>query len=616
MSCYILSVILALITHLLFWCDYFRINQIYIFYIYLISVTIPFAYLIINKTHDWYQYRYLYCYIENKKIFFSLLLIAIITRFIFLHNYPFVSVWDPVRDGGLLSQEVAEGIRGNIFGNGPYNGWGRVMLGFTSLSYMIFGPDVLTYRIPAAIVSVLSIIFVYLAILKFTGNSNLGLWGMLIMICSPQHLFFSRSEVLLVITLFMSIIILLQLHRTYLNSSVENYFLSALVLGFSFNFHVSIWPIILFSMIFLFWNLFKAKSKILITLIMLTGIAVFFVIGVGPRIYYLNGNVLKQNIGSTTKIVAIDQIKKIFEDKKSSSTTTAATTIKSNEEFAKKYIKSWLVYFYEKASLHAADPAPLLPFLVGIFFLIGLFYTYFVLKNTFLKILGIFVFLLPLTNSAITDGINYDHRVFVMLPFAIIFAAIGLKLLSRRNILSVIVILSLFYIPYDFFINVKGHKGLSSDDFLVMHTMYLLKDHYPLIYVYDKRDEVKDVNAMIATITDSFEKKDQFLPKMCISASSMLYKHLKKKHVEEQLKYFLYPIEVKIKFDNKIKEDTLSISKKCWGGTVEEMELKIKESYRPCVKYNKWICPMLGDERYKGQYQHLVVEIDKSLISI
>ncbi|MBF0299694.1 MAG: glycosyltransferase family 39 protein [Oligoflexia bacterium] len=644
-----ITISLAIITHILYQVTFFRFEQIYLFFIYLCSICLPFIFLIYRRVIN-RGINFFYPIPHKYSLFvFLLLLLAIITRFIFIQSYPFVSTWDPVRDGGLLAQEVAEGIKHNIFGNGPYYGWGRVMLGFSSISYKIFGPSVLTYRIPAAIISVLSIIFIYIAILKITKKNTVALLGMLVMICSPQHLFFSRSEVLLLITLLLSIVIIIQLYRLYINHSIKNYILLAIILGFSFNFHVSIWAIILFSTIVSFIILIKeniySKKRVINTSIIFL---IFFLIGVGPRIYYLNYKVIFQDFNSWGKISFVEQFKKNVVNK--NEITIKEVNKEKNKEknngegnndltFFQKYQKSFLVYFYENATSHTSDPQPLLPFVIGICFLIGLFYTYFIYDNSYLKIIGILTLILPLTNSTITNGINFDNRTLVLVPFAAIFSALGmdyiflkikeLKELKKYQYSSKVKIaylilfsLPLLYLPYDFFMNAKGNKNLKLYDFAVMHSIYLIKNYYPEAYVPlpldTSGDEKKDVNDIIELLLtgnaelesnknkDKNKGKNNKAAQLCISASGDFLKFLKQKHIEEQFTYFLYPISVQVKFNDNLGSDSLYISKKCWEGwNISRPVAK----YYLCNKYDKWVCP--ADEEYRNKNFYIL--IDESL---
>src|SRR3989338_2270749 len=101
---------------------------------------------------------------------FLILILAIITRLYLLTSYPFVSIGDELRDGGLDALRISLGEMKNIFTLGNYDGYGKIIPVLSSFFYNLFGSSVLTYRISASIVSIFDIFLLYMLLSYVTKN--------------------------------------------------------------------------------------------------------------------------------------------------------------------------------------------------------------------------------------------------------------------------------------------------------------------------------------------------------------------------------------------------------------------------------------------------------------
>jgi hypothetical protein len=287
----------------------------YIYLLFAVSLTSCFTSLLIFKFDINFTYRWLTLYfslfplllivglwifslVSYKRILASIslygllaiFLFALISRLLFLVDYPFVSVGDELRDGGLNALELATGQIKNIFGYGRYDAHGLVIPTITAAFYKALGGSVLVYRLPAALVSVLDIIFFYLLLSLLTKNKIASFLGAMVLISLPLHLFYSRTEIVVILSSLFSTLILLGFFvfiRRGMKNIFDYVFLGAL-LGFTFNLHASIkaFALIALAIIILmcFYQWLSGKLKINQFGIRLLLLTIFLFVGFGPRL--------------------------------------------------------------------------------------------------------------------------------------------------------------------------------------------------------------------------------------------------------------------------------------------------------------------------------------------
>ena len=132
--------------------------------------------------------------VEELVPFVAIFLLAVLSSFVFLTTYPYVSVGDEVRDGGMDAMGIATGSLTNIFAYGRYDAHGLIIPTFSSFFYPLFGSSVLTFRFPAAIISCVDVAVVYL-LLRVSVNRSAAFWGAFVLTTMPLHLFFGRTQI-------------------------------------------------------------------------------------------------------------------------------------------------------------------------------------------------------------------------------------------------------------------------------------------------------------------------------------------------------------------------------------------------------------------------------------
>jgi hypothetical protein len=193
-----------------------------------------------------------------------------------------------------------------------------------------------------------------------------------------------------------------------------------------------------------------------------------------------------------------------------------------------------MLWISEPAFSDYGDGMPLFPPLFSLLLIFGIVYTMFVSKKSFLYILLGFVFVLPFTNSAMTDAMTLDHRLLPFLPIGMIFVAFGiegiLNVCSNRILKNVCIYILGLYIVYQIFTffylqKVLKGPGLGVKDYLSMHSIYVLKS---------------------LRINSSH---------ICLYVSQTNADNLSLGHYVDQYQYFLPQYERKIRVDQTIRDN-------------------------------------------------------------
>ena len=218
-----------------------------------------------------------------------LLILSVLTiffHFINLKTYPFVSVGDEVRDGGLNAVEINQGDYKDIFGYGRYESHGLIIPTINSVFVKLFPQSNLLYRAPTAIVGSLDVLLFYLLI-SLSFNSTVAFWSALILLTNPLHLFYSRTETVIIFSSLLSSL-LIGIFLNTLNKAKKpiDFFTLFILIGFSFNFHASIKAVAIILVPYLIIKIFSLKkiSSIIFSLFLLP---ISLIAGFGPRLFLL-----------------------------------------------------------------------------------------------------------------------------------------------------------------------------------------------------------------------------------------------------------------------------------------------------------------------------------------
>ncbi|HWS48981.1 MAG TPA: glycosyltransferase family 39 protein [Candidatus Methanoperedens sp.] len=509
---------------------------------------------------------------QPKNIFILLFFLIFIgtINFFEISNYPFVSLGDEVRDGGLNAMEIATGTRKNLFEYGAYDAHGLVIPTITSFSYRIFQNSVLTYRIPAAIFACFDVILVYI-ILKLLINQTAGLFGALVLCTLPLHMFFARTQIVVSLNSFLSSATILSLFLFLKRKQTVDYIFMGTILGFTFNFHAAIRVVAILVLLFItskevltiIKHIIKKLPEVHIRIRNLILLIVFCFVGFGPRILFTNSAnflhtsrfFLQKDNNSYISLPKLDDM----------------ITLKNN------YIKSLLVWFYEPTFYFFGQYKPILTPFLTIFFFLGIIYSSFLIKKTILYFLLSLVFVIPFFNSAITDVINADHRLSPMFPVGAIFIGIGISytfVLMRNKylyyLLGVLILgYLLFFQTYKFFQNRPADIFHNVGDYLTMHTIQFLKSN---------------------KITGD----------ICLLTSPDNTTSLNYPHYSEQFQYFLPNITVQTLPSEEIRNNEIYIYR---GNCLKKYE-KTTYKYISCSDVsNNYHCPLNFNEVMMIHYQ-------------
>jgi len=518
-----------------------------------ISLASYFISLIIFKTDTSFSYKWLtlffsllplatlsflwvYSLRNHRKIlasiniygFLFIFFLALVSRLSFLTNYPFVSVGDELRDGGLNAEQIVTGQIKNIFGYGKYEAHGLIIPTFTSFFYRIFGNSVLVYRLPAAIVSIFDILLFYLLLSFLIKSKSASLLGTMILISLPLHLFFSRTEIVVILSSLFSTLILLALF-VFRKRKMENlidYILLGTLLGFTFNLHASIkaFSLIVLTVI-IFINLYQLlfkKLKIGKFSIRLFFLILFLFVGFGPRLFNTDLNIFFH-----TSAISF------------ASGTHLELKPSNLKKIASDYKKSLLVWIIQPTISHYWDFKPIFSEILFSLMILGIL-TGLAKRDSFLIIVFFIALISHLTNSALTNLINTDYRLSPLYPIGCLFAGIGISVLIgateqiRFRFLKYTFIFLLFVFLstqlFLFFAQQPANKKYKIEDYLSMHAIYFIKAN--------KLDQNRSLVLFVSQ--NNFQKLNYL-------------------HYKEQYMFFFPKTEITIKENKSLKNNQIYI---------------------------------------------------------
>ncbi|MCW1949564.1 MAG: hypothetical protein KIH89_003955, partial [Candidatus Shapirobacteria bacterium] len=192
--------------------ELFGSNKSKFFFIFFGSVSLLISYFDQDFNYKWISLIcYLLCLISGliltlpklinfnfpKKFFTRQFLIALsivfifalVSRLIYLKDFPFVALGDQVRDGGLNALQIINNQQKNIFSYGRYSAHGLIIPQVTGIFYYLFGTSDLIYRFPASIVGIADILLIFFLV-TFCLNLKSGFWSAIALAAMPLHLFY------------------------------------------------------------------------------------------------------------------------------------------------------------------------------------------------------------------------------------------------------------------------------------------------------------------------------------------------------------------------------------------------------------------------------------------
>ena len=299
------------------------------------------------------------------------------------------------------------------------------------------------------------------------------------------------------------------------NTSIKTFTLLGLILGFSSGFHPSVRTIVLTTIVFALVIAlhFICKEGCCRIKTVAGGLFLFvvaFFVGFGPRLLFTSPEIFFH----ISKVPFLERLE--FTD------SGPSVEILSNQlsSLGQDYWTSLKVYAVKPLTVFGVvDLLPILCPVLAMFFVFGVVSAVVSPKSLFERCLAGYVFLIPLTNSAITDCLNCENRLLPASVVAAIVTALGITWVfskaPHRLARFLRLVLSLYVVVqgYTFFSAELSSKGRLARDYLSMHTIYLLKP-----------------------ISD--------LENICLIVSPIDGKFFDFMHVKEQYEYFLPETEI------------------------------------------------------------------------
>lgn len=290
----------------------------------------------------------------------------------------------------------------------------------------------------------------------------------MVLISLPLHLFYSRTEIVVILSSLFSTIILLALFIFFRRKaiSVFDYIFLGTLLGFAFNLHAGVKAfamIILINIILIsFYQLLSRKLSVRQVGARILFLTVFLFVGFGPR------------------LLSTPSLDIFFNTSKLPFITEKQLNIGNTWG---KYLKSLLVWVKEPTTRGYPDHKPIFP--LPLFFLMILGILVSIAKKNF-YLISVFItgLVLHLTNSALTDMLNGDHRLASLYPIGALFVGVGVAFILEKlkpkplqYLFTGALYIFLSYQIISFFILQPANKNKDIGDYLSMHTIYFIKSN-------------------------------------------------------------------------------------------------------------------------------------------
>jgi len=443
-------------------------------FISILAITIPV--LVFNlKNWFWAVLKLIKNLKKEQKIFLSAAIaFSFIIHFFLLGKFPYTSWQDEVRDGGLQTKMLFEN-KANPLGYGAYEAQGTVIAEMTMPFYYLFPNSVYAYRIPAAILGFLSTILVWIIIQllmtkKQKKNSQtqlLAILAIFILAALPLHMYYSRTEIVINSSTFLTLILVLLSLLLIQNCNVNNLIAWSLIAGFSFNFHTSTKIAVLVIAIYTLAALFLSKRKEF--WLILISFFFFFFVGFGPRIIFTR----------------IDN----FSYQQQETFTSESNNSSFLSQIIDRYHQSFFVYFNQPTTARCPYHQPIVPLYLQPFFFVGLVYLLF--QSTKTGLIAFLLLIFPLTNSALSNILNGAHRLSPLFSLSVIAIILGLTFLFEKfarninsqvkKITSWLIILIIIIISVKQTLKIFNNRLFEDNQdiyrFLTVNTVNLLKKH-------------------------------------------------------------------------------------------------------------------------------------------
>lgn len=531
-----------------------------LFFLYSVIVLIIPVFLIVKQWQTIKirtSYFSKYCFSsEGKKdtgLFVIIAILAVTTRFLFLKNHPFLTWGDELWETGLDTLTLLSGEVKNFYLLGfpdPYRtpSMGLIITLIPALFAPFFAHTPYMYRIPAALFGTAEILLVYL-ICRTYINRGVAFCAALTMIALPIHIYFSRTELVVISDAFMTTSTIFLLFLTYKRFIANTGWIALIGLwfGFTATFHPSVKIIAFISLGITFIIFIKqtftnqyTSSRLISLGKFVVFLIVFFCVGFGPKILF-----------STSKNFANSQTSVLFQNinlqEYPKFTPHVAAQLKKNivNVLIERYPTSFLGYIKKPLTnlveFHYTEEKPLLPPLLTFLFLTGLLSLLWI-PSPLAKWFGGFALLVPLTHSALTPELNWSYRMFVASSSVAVIIGTGMWQIISKISLTLVKFafitafcLYLFYITMRFFIVEPHMANRPVEEYMTTHLSYFLQSHLNPNQEY------------------------QF----CMRVNPKQLKFLNWVHAHNQYKYFMPNVTISVSPDPRVAINTLYLEENC-----------------------------------------------------
>lgn len=363
------------------------------------------------------------------------LFIAFVPRLLLLGIYPHVSVYDELRDGGLLAQRFdATNNQTQIFGFGAYEGYGNFIPLSVYPFLKLFGASFLAYIVPATLYGAVALVLLYLIIAAIKGQRFAVLSTALASVVLI-NLHFSRTELCLITDALIAMVILLGFILS--RKHKLGFFFYGVAAGLTWHYYAGSRAILLCFLIITavieikaLINAYNGKRLKIAIRRLLVNIA-FALVGVfitlGPTLLYFKPTTLLSQTAANYFVLSQPEFAELNYFEK---------FIRIIETYFRSFgfyfaIPEGVRYFAHSVNFHRY-PYALLTFPVNIFFLIGVFATLLKKKNFILKAILAVVFLYPIFSQVIINKVGYIHRQVGITAFLSIIAFVGFQFVVNK----------------------------------------------------------------------------------------------------------------------------------------------------------------------------------------
>jgi hypothetical protein len=346
--------------------------------------------------------------------FVALAVIGVVACAVFLpalERYPVEVAGDPARDA-LLAQWIREGTTKRIF-DWVHNNFSMVVPLTTLPFHFVFGASSLSFKVQAATLGAATPLLLFLLVRRYLSITN-AVAAALLLIAMPVYIFYARREPVVAFNPFWMVVILFALLRSIEQGSKARTLgaLGALA-GLLVHFHAASkaagFVALVLAIATAGWRACVGRQSWRRLAAAGVATSVGFAIGLGPLVLKLDLTTLISR-GRMSEVGAGFELLPLLD----------------------AYARSLRVFFDQPTTSWFPIHQPLIPSpILAALFALGGGLGFIALPRRIHATLIAVTLVLLFTNSAMTDIVNGDHRLSVLLPVTTWLMATGLELVSR-----------------------------------------------------------------------------------------------------------------------------------------------------------------------------------------